>query len=51
MRGTFLRVTIIRTIVFWGLYWGHPILGNYQIIQRVQVPNDQVPSKGYMGDI
>ena len=22
---------IIRTIVYWGLYWGPPILGNYHI--------------------
>ena len=22
MRGTFLGVPIIRTMVFWGLYWG-----------------------------
>ena len=29
--GTFLGVPIIRTIVFWGLYWGPPILGNYHI--------------------
>ena len=27
-RGTFLGVPIIRTIVFWGLYWGPLILGN-----------------------
>ena len=26
--GTF---PIIRVIVFWGLYWGPPVLGNYQI--------------------
>ena len=26
----FLGVPIIRTIVFWGLYWGSPILGKYQ---------------------
>ena len=31
IRGTILGVPIIRTIVFWGLYWGPPILGNYQI--------------------
>ena len=30
--GTILGVPIIRTIVVWGLYWGPPILGNYQII-------------------
>ena len=30
--GTFLGVPIIRTIVFWGLYWGPPILGNYHIL-------------------
>ena len=32
--GTFSRVPIIRTIVFWGLYWGPPILGNYHIRLR-----------------
>ena len=32
IRGTFLGVPIIRTIVFWGLYWGPLILGNYHII-------------------
>ena len=30
-RGTILGVPIIRTIVFWGLYWGSLILGNYRI--------------------
>ena len=25
IRGTFLGVPIIRTMVFWGLYWGPPI--------------------------
>ena len=30
-RGTFLGVLIIRTIVYWGLYWGCPILENYHI--------------------
>ena len=29
--GTCLGVPIIRIIVFWDLYWGPPILGNYQI--------------------
>ena len=33
-RGTILRVPIIRTIVFGGLYWGPPILGNYHIRTR-----------------
>ena len=31
IRGTILGVPIIRTIVFGGLYWGPPFLGNYQI--------------------
>ena len=31
IKGTFLGVPIIRTIVFWGLYWGPFILGNYHI--------------------
>ena len=29
--GTFFGVPIIRTIVFWGLYWGPLILGNYHV--------------------
>ena len=28
----FLGVPIIRIIVFWGLYWGPLVLGNYQIV-------------------
>ena len=31
IRGTFLGVPIIRTIVYWGLYWGTLILGNYHM--------------------
>ena len=31
IKGTFLGVPIMRAIVFWGLYWGPLILGNYQI--------------------
>ena len=30
--GTFLGVPIVRIIVFGGLYWGSPILGNYHIV-------------------
>ena len=36
IRDTFLGVPIIRTIVFWGLYWGPLILGNYLIGFRVK---------------
>ena len=31
IRGTFLGVPIIRTVVYWGLYWGTLILGNYHM--------------------
>ena len=31
IRGTFLGVPIIRTIVYWGLDWGTLILGNYHM--------------------
>ena len=34
IRGTILRVPIIRTIIYWGLYWGRPILGNYHLIKQ-----------------
>ena len=30
----FLGVSIVRIIVFWGLYWGSFILGNYQLGSR-----------------
>ena len=29
--GTILGVPTLRTIVFWSLYWGSPILGNYHV--------------------
>ena len=35
--GTILGVPIIRIIVFWGLYWGPFILGNYQILLKLDV--------------
>ena len=30
-RGTIVGAPIMRTIVYWGLYWGPPILGNSHI--------------------
>ena len=29
IRGTFLGVPIVRSIIFWGLHWGPPVLGKY----------------------
>ena len=29
--GTFLGVPIIRSIVFWGRYWGTLIMGNHHV--------------------
>ena len=31
IRGTLLGVTIIRLVVFWGLFWGPLVLGNSHI--------------------
>ena len=31
IRGTILGFPIIRTRIYWGLYWGPPILGNYHM--------------------
>ena len=42
--GTILGVPIIRTIVFGGLYWGPPILGNYHIYTRHLRPHVFVTS-------
>ena len=30
-----MGVPIIRTIVFWGLYWGPLILGNYHLVFEI----------------
>ena len=35
--GTLLGVSIIRTIVLWGLYWGPLILGNYHMVTLHQI--------------
>ena len=35
IRGTILGVPIIKIIVFWGLYWGPFILGNYHILHSI----------------
>ena len=39
--GTFLVVPIIRIMVYWGLYWGPSILGNYHVktMQALQRPS------------
>ena len=42
IRGTLLGVPIIRIIVFWGLYWGPLILGNYQIRRKQDEPQFHV---------
>ena len=33
IRGTLLGVPTLRTIVFWGLYWGPPIMGHYHLLE------------------
>ena len=33
IKGTLLGVPIIRTIIFWGLYWGPLVLGNYHMLE------------------
>ena len=35
-RSTILGLPIIRTIVFWGLYWGPLFWGNYHVPQRIE---------------
>ena len=37
----FWGVPIIRTIVYWGLYWGPLILGNYHILWLPPFPPPQ----------
>ena len=38
IRGTILGVPIVGNIVFWGLYWGPLVLGNYQLVQKSSFP-------------
>ena len=38
--GTLLRVPIIRTIVYWGSYWGPPPLGNYHTLSTQTTPKE-----------
>ena len=47
-QGYFLGGPIKRTIAFWGLYWGPPILGIYYIINLLEmnVLNNVVISLG-----
>ena len=40
IKGTFLGVPIIRTIVFLGLYLGPLILGNYHMEREVAVERE-----------
>ena len=43
IRCTTLGVPIIRTTVFWGLYWGPPILGNYHL-DPLKIPKHLPPN-------
>ena len=38
IRGTILGVPIIRILVYYGLYWGPFILGNYQVEGTTRLP-------------
>ena len=35
--GYHFTVPILRILLFWGLYWGRPILGNYHMSGGAQV--------------
>ena len=37
IRGTNSGVPIIRIIIYWGLYWGPLILGNYHVYLGLRV--------------
>ena len=46
-----MGVPIIRTMVFWGLYWGPPVLGNYHIITLDLLPSRSDYSRAAMGSL
>ena len=43
IRGNNLVAPVIRSIVFWGLYRGPPILGNYYLHWILVGPNLMIP--------
>ena len=45
IRGTSLGVPILRTVVFWGLYWGPLNLGHYHIPQYTKILIARIPGK------
>ena len=51
IRGTILGVPIIRTMIYWGLYWGTLILGNYHLTFMCPLlpgpTPGQMPSRGH----
>ena len=47
IRGTILGVPLIRAIVYWGLYLGPPILGNYQTLNPKLCGHFFMSSLGY----
>ena len=49
--GTFLGAPIIRIIVFWGLYWGSLILGNYHLGDSSLSPLISPPNTKYSQSI
>ena len=53
IRGTFSKVPIIRIIVFWGLYWGPLIQGNYHILlmEYFTILQDDILSHPLLGSI
>ena len=46
IRGTFLGVPIIRTMVFWGLYWGSTYFGKLPNGAPRQAPLGEKPKPG-----
>ena len=47
--GTFFRVPIRRIIVYWGLYGGALILGNYHMWRGLKLGIAQIRKKGCFG--
>ena len=45
MRGTILGVPMIRIIVYWGLYRGPIVYGNYHMFLLIKMPLDGFESR------
>ena len=51
MRGAIVGVPIVKIVVFWGLYWGPLIYGNYHVSNPNGYPVSSAPPSTCKGSV